>query len=722
MFCTRCGSKMEQGQGFCSVCGAPADAGGAPQAPIVGSEAPREDQERQGGESPRSDGNGAVSDELASPDQEVSPNAAEGSVLSSGFEPDDLGEDAQGDATVLPAPKKGRGKWAAIASVAVVVMVAVIACALLLPAKNADANVAYYGADEAVKVLPTTHIVMYGDNGEPLDEYDLVVADGEGAVETYHVAGGYFTSEDLGVGPGSYSMVVRDPSGDFYNLPNFEVADEEEEDGVHGDEVAVKPQGQEGAESQDKEEPDESEGQDQKPGIASARQVAFGLYWDKVKELQKMYGEPSMEGDGGMQQLTGLCGVMLIDLDQDGMEEMLTVHFDPAAEDGSTGEKVQIDGWADTYVVRVWAFDEKSRSISCVFEGGPYTTNGGFIGYRICKAGDGRLFVSSEEDIYAESSRHYKKELFGLDDGGDLGVVSTLEFIHSLPYSAGNVTSYFVDGESVSEDAYRKAENKIPGLSYDCYMLNIPVRFVGESSCRAPKESVEMTERTIETLKNGMMGRFDGELAASDIERDSAVDAANTADNGAAMAAYAEVLNDYRTAIQQYQQNGVVPSTSKYLDEIALLDFGGANWGYAYRDLDGNGIVELLISVGSSGNGIVERIFTISDDGSVKELIRGMARCRVHLCQDGSHVLVNGSGGATTGSWEAYIVKGSSLVSEGSLMWEPQGSIQQMTRTYSDGSSETQADNGSSEASALYNEWMSEYPVDEGISWTPIDE
>lgn len=61
-------------------------------------------------------------------------------------------------------------------------------------------------------------------------------------------------------------------------------------------------------------------------------------------------------------------------------------------------------------------------------------------------------------------------------------------------------------------------------------------------------------------------------------------------------------------------------------------------------------------------------------------------------------------------------------MSEGSLMWEPQGSIQQMTRTYSDGSSETQADNGSSEASALYNEWMSEYPVDEGISWTPIDE
>ena len=98
----------------------------------------------------------------------------------------------QGSGTdgVEPSRKQHRrliiGIIAAVVAVALIVVTAAMVVPHLLSGADAAANrdVVYYGSSKAVKVRPSTTIVLYGDDGKPLNEYDVTVMDESGDVTT----------------------------------------------------------------------------------------------------------------------------------------------------------------------------------------------------------------------------------------------------------------------------------------------------------------------------------------------------------------------------------------------------------------------------------------------------------------------------------------------------------------------------------------------------------
>ncbi|MGN0342804.1 MAG: hypothetical protein ACI4DO_08420 [Roseburia sp.] len=96
---------------------------------------------------------------------------------------------------------------------------------------------------------------------------------------------------------------------------------------------------------------------------------------------------------------------------------------------------------------------------------------------------------------------------------------------------------------------------------------------------------------------------------------------------------------------------------SAYTDVQSLADAG-----YAFGDLDGNGVDELLVtSMKGAERGIIYDLYTCQN-GEVVHLATGGERWTYYLCEDNT-IYQNGSGGALLTSWEKDVVDSN----EGSL-------------------------------------------------------
>ena len=128
-------------------------------------------------------------------------------------------------------------------------------------------------------------------------------------------------------------------------------------------------------------------------------------------------------------------------------------------------------------------------------------------------------------------------------------------------------------------------------------------------------------------------------------------------------AGYADVIGKY---IRAYEEDW---SVEEYMqsDICYVLGMQDSIWeyGYALIDLDGNGIVELIITDGS----LIYDMFTLMEDGGVGHIISAGERSRYYLCE-GNIIGYRGSGGAANTVLEFYKLENQDLVPKTRLMFD----------------------------------------------------
>lgn len=475
---------------------------------------------------------------------------------------------------------------------AVVVMILVVVAAVMVVPRLfggtggtdsvSDRNVVYYGSSKATKVRPSTTIVLYGDDGEPLDKYDVTVMDESGEVTTTHVTDGEFTPAEVGAEPGdTYSVIARDPDGTVLDVPDLDIVEQQKNpddgdnknDEIH-DELVVKPETDEDNDSNDSAGPNKNDVQ-----TSNARRTAYALFYDKIQELQDQYGEgQTVDGPRADEQWAeGLSFVRLLDFNEDGIEELVVAH----CPQGLTID-YNTPGYMDTFMgefnVEVYQFNSDTSTLDQVYAGPTCFTNGGLIfvniradhngGYAI--SGVDNKPISDDADTAVFTENQYV--LASAEDGTLKSVTLSTETIGM--YTQNAEQRYYIDGKAVDEQQFNEQQDKLGLTDPTAYELHSTLYNPGftedEYSCQ---KTLDDTKTTVEQILQGMMHGFD----------DGTVDSANvnrTKDSEAWKQAYIDRIN-----------------------QEANDSAHGTSGTYMLIDIDGNDIPEVYTRWSSEAEG-----------------------------------------------------------------------------------------------------------------------
>ena len=188
-------------------------------------------------------------------------------------------------------------------------------------------------------------LIVYSSYGTQMSEYDITLINESGDSLAYHVdhAWGGFLLSDLGVGDGTYDVIVTDQhSGDSATVDDVIV-----NAGAKG--IATYEVGSEGEERS-------SEAWSYMD-TATNRLEAANLFWEQCQELQTKYGEPSTFTDAEFNFVypTGLCFVDLLDVNEDGEDEMVVCYIDKSvleeniANRSPYGSTIKDPGWIQVF-------------------------------------------------------------------------------------------------------------------------------------------------------------------------------------------------------------------------------------------------------------------------------------------------------------------------------------------------------------------------------------
>lgn len=475
---------------------------------------------------------------------------------------------------------------------AVVVMILVVVAAVMVVPRLfggtggtdsvSDRNVVYYGSSKATKVRPSTTIVLYGDDGEPLDKYDVTVMDESGEVTTTHVTDGEFTPAEVGAEPGdTYSVIARDPDGTVLDVPDLDIVEQQKNpddgdnknDEIH-DELVVKPETDEDNDSNDSAGPNKNDVQ-----TSNAHRTAYALFYDKIQELQDQYGEgQTVDGPRADEQWAeGLSFVRLLDFNEDGIEELVVAH----CPQGLTID-YNTPGYMDTFMgefnVEVYQFNSDTSTLDQVYAGPTCFTNGGLIfvniradhngGYAI--SGVDNKPISDDADTAVFTENQYV--LASAEDGTLKSVTLSTETIGM--YTQNAEQRYYIDGKAVDEQQFNEQQDKLGLTDPTAYELHSTLYNPGftedEYSCQ---KTLDDTKTTVEQILQGMMHGFD----------DGTVDSANvnrTKDSEAWKQAYIDRIN-----------------------QEANDSAHGTSGTYMLIDIDGNDIPEVYTRWSSEAEG-----------------------------------------------------------------------------------------------------------------------
>lgn len=494
MYCSMCGYENREGARFCSRCGAPlkGPVGDGSRVDGEGSQVDdRADPESAGpagiGDASAA-GAGAVGTASAGPafGEGTGPGGLGGvgdvsAMGADGPHPDGSAGDA-GPARVAPTPRPPRRRGPVIALVAVAVAVLVAAGVGLWTCSRGGggSDVVAYSSKEAVALTPTATVVLRGDDGDPLEDYDLRVVDEEGAVTVWHVDEASFTLDALDLSEGRYTFIVVDPDGDRAHSALIEVTEDE------------------GARDQAEFEPSGDGGDAAEEDGTTARQSAYSLFLAYVRELQAQYGEAEMvDWTDGLSALTGTAVVQLVDFEDDGMEELVVAYCDGGLSDASSGPAYQIE---------VWRYE--GGSIECVYEGEPYSGTESIILYR----GSGATPVMydmhanrvTDEGFYTQGASY-----IGCPASGDELEVERFSIESDGAEGEGAWVRFCVDGEDVGDAAYHEELDRWVGQAtgraeVDAYWL---VGFTSDAQAystgrsNGPDEVLDATEYWISVLE-----------------------------------------------------------------------------------------------------------------------------------------------------------------------------------------------------------------------------
>lgn len=151
----------------------------------------------------------------------------------------------------------------------------------------------------------------------------------------------------------------------------------------------------------------------------------------------------------------------------------------------------------------------------------------------------------------------------------------------------------------------------------------------------------------------------------------------------AAMAAYEEVLAQYRAILGMGRDEALaalVDGEYPLVNSVEIQDgyYDGTVFEYCYEDLDGNGVEELLIGnevtdpemVQEGHANSVTQGYTYSN-GELLQFLQGWSRNTYALC-DGDVFFNHGSGSYDTGVNGYYAFDGATLSPVETISWEPQ--------------------------------------------------
>lgn len=136
---------------------------------------------------------------------------------------------------------------------------------------------------------------------------------------------------------------------------------------------------------------------------------------------------------------------------------------------------------------------------------------------------------------------------------------------------------------------------------------------------------------------------------------------------GSIPTAYSEILDTIREAMKK--QVEVLDMDTDYLPAEY---YQGYSIGYAMKDIDGNGIEELILETISEQyeSSFIYAIFTLSNNKAIQVVNYGGARNRYYICSDGT-IENQGSGGAAYSSWTYYKLIGTELVLQEGVFTSP---------------------------------------------------
>lgn len=478
-----------------------------------------------------------------------------------------------------------------IVAAVVVVILVVVAVVMVVPRllggtggadSVEDRNVVYYGSSKATKVRPSTTIVLYGDDGKPLDKYDVTVMNESGEVTTTHVTDGEFTPTEVGAEPGdTYSVIARDPDGTVLDVPDLDVVEQQKNpddgdnknDEIH-DELVVKPETDDGNNPNGSDNPGKNDDQ-----TSDSRRTAYALFYDKIQELQDQYGEgQTVDGPRADEQWAeGLSFVRLLDFNEDGIEELVVAH----CPQGLTID-YNTPGYMDTFMgefnVEVYQFNSDTSTLDQVYAGPTCFTNGGLIfvniradhngGYAI--SGVDNKPISDDADTAVFTENQYV--LASAEDGTLKSVTLSTETIGM--YTQNAEQRYYIDGKAVDEQQFNEQQDKLGLTDPTAYELHSTLYNPGftedEYSCQ---KTLDDTKTTVEQILQGMMHGFD----------DGTVDSANvnrTKDSEAWEQAYIDRIN-----------------------QEANDSAHGTSGTYMLIDIDGNDIPEVYTRWSSEAEG-----------------------------------------------------------------------------------------------------------------------
>lgn len=604
MFCESCGHPLNPSDKFCTGCGAPVsgfDSGTIVMQRNDGQETTvAEDESLSNGvpeSSPSDDYEETdatladMSDDGDGTDAQSEDINAVGDDMSGDNTSDDIGDQNNDDGKQTGTRRHRMriviGIVAAVVAVAVLVVAAVVAVPRLLAGAGGseqaeDRNVVYYGSSKATKVRPSTTIVLYGDDGEPLDKYDVTVMDKSGEVTTTHVTDGEFTPAEVGAEPGdTYSVIARDPDGTVLDVPDLDVVEQQKSpddgdnknDEIH-DELVVKPESDEANDSSDSDGPSKNDDQ-----TSDARRTAYALFYDKIQELQDQYGEGQV-ADGsytGEQWVEGLGFVRLLDFNEDGIEELVVAHC-PKGLTIDYNTPGYMATFMDEFNVEVYQFNSDTFALDQVYTGPTYYTNGGLVyvnilsnhgngGYAIM--GIDYKSISENSDI---TSVTYNEHVLANTKDGTL-MSSTFSTETMGMYTRNAEQRYYIDCKPVDEQQFNEQRDKLGLTDTYAYEMHSTLYNPGitddEYTCQ---KTLDDAKTAIEQILQGMMHCFDD-------------DGTNNAANKA---------KDSEAWKQAY-----IDRISQEANDSAHV-IGGT---YTLIDIDGNDIPEVYTRWGSEAEG-----------------------------------------------------------------------------------------------------------------------
>ncbi|WP_152595093.1 zinc ribbon domain-containing protein [Bifidobacterium pullorum] len=514
---------------------------------------------------------------------------------------------AQGNGIDGAEPGRKRRRRLIIGIIAAVVAVALVAVAAVMVVprllngtggadSTADRDVVYYGSSKAMKVRPSTTIVLYGDDGKPLDEYDVTVMDESGEVTTAHVSDGEFTPNRVGAeSGGTYSVIARDPDGALLDVPDLTVVDQEktndepngnapgkdsdtdeEQDGTVHDELEVKPEPDSGNDPNGSDNPDKNDDQ-----TSNARRTAYALFYDTIRKLRNQYGEGQLvqvnQGLVGT-YLSGLGDIRLIDFDGDGIEELLVAYLDD-----SDSSATRLTDWK----LQIWQYEKDKSTLALTYDNRPCAENNssapgtGWVGVGVAHTETPMLYgwdYGQNDGLAHEQIVH--------SDGGAMNVTDFARPASSGDSDASDV--WYVNGRQTDHQTYEGSRDSLglnDNTSYEYDWLSVTNTDWASSpnvEFTLPDDVLTRTERTIEDIKQGMMNGFtDTNDELSD-------------EVSASKAAYADKVNELQ---QQYGTGMITGSYNEWLHGLVAA---------VLVDFNSDGVDELLTAVNTGDSSSFE--------------------------------------------------------------------------------------------------------------------